>query len=1170
MFYLNNKQQPAKKVSGTIKSVDGFYKVDYCATPAREVFRCYTDGELVADIYVNVSIMKELQIQTENVQVSGDYEMFLPVTGYGSEDDSYTSFWNIADYVEDKKAKGNTKKITGWDYEPLELDGQYDHLINLDNYESIEDFIYKTRSLADVVRDSQLDLAWVKKKNYRIVRSREDIMEWLAGLDAYDTDSPGAIPVGFDTETSGLECNRTKRDILVGICMSYEDHGGVYFPLQHLRMDNIEMPVNEFLELLKPYCHKGSPKAKGLITHNGKFDWGVMKMYGWELNIVHDTLTRQAILNIGGVSNAIKLKKIAKEKLGYDVVELSDLYSYPSLNEIKAIQGQLNKGLQCNTITKRKVLGIEASKEIKDLMDFRFAEEDFVELYGPADADFPRLIYQATQADWDKEEGALDFIYNIEVALISMLGEQEYFGVKVQKEEFERLYNDATAEMKELEQEIFEIAGKEFKIGGAETVEVVHDICLVPYHPRYRTKTGNRSVDKHALEYYGQFKNKDGSAKYPIISKLQRYNKLKTLVSSFYGKLPKLVKDGYIFPNYNNIKAETGRLTCSNPNIQQTEPESRKYMLAREGKYLMICDYSQVEYRLMNGLAHEKGVIDFFRNDKEADYHIKAYSNMHGIPYAKVTSKQRKEGKQLNFGTSYGLQDKALALNLYGDDNEAAQKKAHAARTQYFDGVPRVRDYFEEQRDIAQQTHFARTLLGRKRYIKFFAEAESAPNDRKREMLIAKGRRVAGNMPVQGLAADIMKLAMIRIRAIWRKYTDKYAGSFGFVSEYEENARAVLNVHDEVCVEVSKTIHPHIAIMIMREAMEMDLSKVEPNIPPLYVGGNVGYNWYDGKADELEAPVDLMDRMAADARKHLEEGIEYEYLEDPKKFWGDAITRYNLEVLKTQSDIGYEDPDTGLMMPIHNVDDALNSVRIAKYATHYGNKGNYILGLVLATSDDFVWKNLDALLASDAFALKQLNRASDKYLNDYDGAKNSKVLRACAEYYGDFGGNVLNHVVKGHQIASVKVDKKSVDITDTDGSVFTYTDKLSLKTVKEVSKGFEVDDDFKSVEDLVNDIISFRGTDDIVFVKGSKLSVQALSLVLDMMIPVQNLRAMPNIKESDKLSVSLDMGTSEGPKHVAGKVLIKDFVEFAKETVLLDITDGNLKDVENKIFAYKF
>lgn len=1168
MFYLLNDEAPLKKASGRLKSTDGEYHIDYITTPSREVYRCYKGSEMVADIYVSLSILKELQIQSEKIQVSGDYELFINATGLtGIKDPN----WVKENFISDKNAKGSTNKVKGLTYEPLVTDAQYDNLINLDDYGSVEDFIYKTRSIKDYIRLNGINLGWLKHKNYRILRSREDIEEWIKGLDAYDTTAKGSIPVGFDTETSGLECNRTKNDILVGICMSYEDNGGVYFPLQHLRMDNIEIPLEEFLEMLKVYCHKDSPKKKNLITHNGKFDWGVMKMHDWDLNITDDTLTRQAILNIGGTSNVLKLKQIAHAELDIDVIELDDLYEYPSLNELKAVRSQLNKGLNCDAITKRKLLEIETAKDVRNLMDFRYATEEFVEIYGPADADFPRLIYQLTQEQWEAEEGALDFTYNMEIAIISMLGEQEYYGVAVEKEQFERLYDSAVEEMGTLEKEIYDIVGYEFKIGGAETEKAVYDDCGVPHHPRYRTKKGARSVDKHALKYYEQFKNKDDSPKYPIVIKLQRYNKLKTLVSSFYGKLPKLVRKGYIFPHYNNIKAETGRLTCAGPNIQQTEPESRYHMVPESDEfYFMICDYSQVEYRLMNGLAGQESVVEFFKNDSEADYHIMAYSNMHGIPYAKVTSKQRKEGKALNFGTSYGLQDKALALNLYGDDNEGAQKKAHAVREKYFAGVPKVRDYFDIQRDISQETHFARTLWGRKRYIKEFAQAEEASNPRRKEMLIAKGRRVSGNMPVQGLAADIMKLAMIRIRANWRKYGIKYAGKYGFTSDVnnlELNARAVLNVHDEVCIQINKAIHPNISIKIMREAMEIDLSK--HGIPPLYIGGNVGYNWHDGKADELEAPVALMDRFVEDATKRLENDEPLEGLQDPRTYWGDAITRYNLEVLDTQAKLGYEDPDTGKMMPIHTIDDALKSVRIAKYATHYEELGNFILGMVMLKGQQFVWDNLEKLKSDDSFVIKNINKASKLFPNNFEQAKQHLTFRTLGEFYGDFGGTVLKHAANGHMIKAVKSTRKNVVITDEDGQEYTYTEKESLHSDKPVSKGFELEDDFESLQDKVDNMVNVDTQNRVVYLKGEELSVQALDLILDLMIPIQVIRDNKDMKALKQFKVTLMLDSVE-PEHITGKNILEPFIPFVKEIVMLDLTDGNIKSVEEKINNFKF
>lgn len=1176
MFQFIGGESPKKKTSGKLLSKDGKLRIDYVATPSREVYRCRTEADIVGDIFVRVSILKDLQISTEVVQVAGDVKPFIGALELEGKKDPN---WDMVDFVEDSKSKGNTNKVKGFEYEVYETDATYANLVDLDNLSSIEDFMYRTRTLKEIAREQDINLEWAKKKNYRILRNREEIEEWIRGLDAYDTSTPKSIPVGFDTETSGLNVNRTKLDTIVGLCMSYENHGGVYFPLYHKRIKNVEIDPLELLDMLKPYCDKNSPKAKKLITHNGKFDWGVMKMYDWELNITDDTLTRQALMNIGETQQLLKLKAIAKKELGYDVIELDDLYEYPSLPEIKAIQHHLRQGASCDPITRRKVSEIKPDATARDvkgaLMDFRYAEEDFVEVYGPADADFPRLIYQMTQKRWEKEEGKLDFIYNLEIKLMPMLGEQEYYGIRIVTPEIERLNEESKKEMDDLEQKIFALAGKEFKIGGGDTPEVVYDICGVPHHPRYKTKSGNRSVDKHALKYYQQFKNSDGSPKYPIVEYLSRYNKLKTLVSSFYTKLPELEQEGFIFPNYNNIKAETGRLTCSNPNIQQTEPSSREYLVPdSDDYYFMVCDYSQAEYRIMNGLANEEKVVDFFRNDSEADYHILAYANMHGVPYASVTSKQRSEGKVLNFGTSYGLQDKALALALYGDDNEAAQRKAHAAREQYFAGVPKVLEYFEQQRDIAQESHFARTGFGRKRFIKFFAEAEYATG-RQREMLIAKGRRVAGNMPVQGLAADVMKISMVRVRELWRKYGREYAGRFGFTSDtnrLEDNARAVLNVHDEVCVQVNKKIHPNIAIKIMKEAMEVPLDNF--GIPTMYIGGNVGYNWLDGKRDELEASVELMNRMMRDATNRMENtGEEYDYLADPRTYWLHEITKYNLEVIYTEGLRGYEDPFSGEMKPIHSIDDALKSVRIAKYATHHGSKGKYIVGMVMIFGNEEVWKHYDVLMSDDTRVKNILNRAKTKYLNDFDSAKSSHNLRAFAEFYGDFGGTVLNHVIsgEGHEIANVSVTKKDVTITDTDGKEYVYDEKLSLTTEPKKdgdSRGKALEEDFVSLADKVDSMFAIDPNTERITIHCDELSVQGLQFILDLMMPPQVAKRMSNSK---LYNVSTKFKNMEAT-HEAGKVLLADFIPYCKEVIMHVLTGSShmLKEVEEKVNNHKF
>lgn len=1166
MFYLiGGSLGVAKKVSGTLVNVSGTKTIKYVATPARETYVGYEEGqsEPFGAITIRSTIIKELDTYTESVKGAGDYHAILEATG--TVTNSGTE-WLVENFVQDERAKGSTFNVKGFVYEPIDVASSYSNL-DISSLESkitsITDVLYKVRPLKEVLSESKMVLSWLDEKDYKVIYSREEFMEFLEGLKNYDDSE---MPVGFDTETSGLLVNRTMMDVLVGICMSYKDHSGVYIPLQHLKMNNLDMPMEEALQLLKPFIDSNSRERKSLLTHNGKFDWGVMKMYGIELNIVHDTLTRQAVLNIGKTGTLMKLKKIAKDVLGYDVLELDDLYVYPSPPEFLALQNAVRKGLQCDPITKRKLLSVENAtpKSISDSMfDFRFASEEFVEIYGPADADFPRLIFKNMKQEWDsenaKEQGKLDTIYNIEIAMIPVLGEQEFYGVRVVKEGFEELHSNALKEMNELEKLIYKEAGKEFKIGGKETASIVYDVCKVPYNPRYRTNKGERSVDKHALSYFSQFSNPDGSPMYPITKYLQNYNKKKTLVSSFYSKLPKLVFDDFIFPQYNNIRAETGRLTCSKPNIQQTEPSSREFMIAEEGYYFMICDYSQVEYRLMNGLAGETNVIKFFREDSEADYHIKAYSNMHSIPYAKVTSKQRKEGKGLNFGTSYGLQDKALALMLFGDDSEAYQLKAKEAREKYFAGVPKVLEYFEEQRDIAQETCYARTKFGRRRYIPQFEKAKTATG-RERDILIGKGRRVAGNMPVQGLAADIMKLAMIRARANFRKY--------GF---YEDKVRLVLNVHDELCAQVKLGIHPDLVIKIMREAMEMDFSNW--NIPPLYIGGNVGYSWLDGKEDFLEAPVELMDRMVNNANNIINEKKEFPLILDPREYWREEIIKYNLEVLDTQSKTGYidpDDPEEKRILPIHNIDDALKSVRIAKYATHDSfyskgkSRGVFILGMVMLKGHEAIWNDFYNILEhGEEISIHLLNQAKDKF-SDYEEARNSLALRTSAEWFGfsGYGGDILNFAVTKGNIKEISfksegsgsLKKNFCLITDMNDVVHTFEkSQFKLTPPEKVLVGQELVEKERTVLQELENIFSIEETRKVLKIKTDTITPQTLEKIIDLLSNVRNLNSLLKDPSHETYSLGLYSENDSNLNILPFREMPVEFVPIVKELLRNDL-----------------
>lgn len=435
----------------------------------------------------------------------------------------------------------------------------------------------------DVMRP--YNFSWAKDKDYRILQKEEDILEFIDGL------SKTEELVGFDTETTGLKVHKFKTDHLVGICMSYEDNSGVYFPTDHKLFDNVEMGTEKLLELLKPYCDSNSPLRKDLVLHNGGFDWKVMKMYGWDLNITHDTLILQALNRISSAKYMLGLKGIASHVLKVDTIDLGDIF-------------------------------YKLTKEDKEggIMDFRYIPYDIVELYGGADADFPRLIFKHMQENWDEK---LNYIYNIEINAIKAIASQEYEGVRIDLGTFKTLEEGAKKRLTELTEEIYEIAGKTFNIeSSTQKSLILYGDMGVPKVARFKTKSGY-STGKDMMEHFADIKDENGDAKYPIIEKLQEFSKVSQRLKLFYTKIPKMEDRGHLFPSYMQMGTESGRLSSNSPNLQQTEPSSRTAMLpTSDDYYFLICDYSQVEYRLSAGLNGEKKVIDFFSGNPEADYHI--------------------------------------------------------------------------------------------------------------------------------------------------------------------------------------------------------------------------------------------------------------------------------------------------------------------------------------------------------------------------------------------------------------------------------------------------------------------------------------------------------------------------------------------------------------------
>lgn len=992
MFSLLDGEKPTEKKFVATGIIDGKY-VEYLASRTKEILNIYNDVHLT-DIIGSIHKNKPATAVSDDdckIQVAGDWEDFAYIVGVNLKAGEIPPR-----LVESGLQKSNTQtklqKSKKLKYKVLS-----DVKVTYDTHSygsSVIDFLYQAKSVDEIIEEKQIDMSWTEEKNYRVLTNTMEILQWIEGLDKTDE------IVGFDTETTGLLVNSSKKDVIVGICMSYEDNGGVYFPLKHERMQNVDMGEEELIRRLKPYIDKRSKKRKKLVTHNGGFDWKVMHSLDIYLNIVYDTFARFSIMEISNAKFMSGLKAIASRELGIDVIELSDMYKSRTDKDILAVKDAVfNQGLYVNDITKYK---LERASKWEDLKyDFRYAPEDFVRIYGSADADFPRLIHKIMDSRWDSE---LDMIYNIEIGVIPAIGEQEYYGVKAVESEFNRLYEETVTQIKELESEIYALAGHKFDINSPQQKsKVLFEEMGCPVLPRFYTKKGLIGTGGSVLDTLAGYKNKDGTLMYPIVKLLRKHSKLTKLVSSFYGKLPQLIHNEHLYPTYKSMGAETGRFSCANPNLQQTEPTSRSYMIPdNDDYYFLICDYSQVEYRIMSGLSQERKVIDFFANNPEADYHIMAVSNMMNIPYEDVTPKQRKMGKKLNFGTTYGLGDENLALNLYGNTTPFHQMMARQAREQYFAGVPTLRDYFERKRDEAQEKGYAVTMFGRRREIPEF-KYKNAP-----EWKIAGGRRKAGNMPVQGTAADLQKMALTRI----------YNG-FKRRGHFEDEARIVMNIHDEVVMHVHKSLNPWYALMIVREAMEMDLSKF--GFPPLYVGGNVGYSWKDGKADDLEAPVLLMDRKVAEVKEFLAQGHTWRDLptyDDPRTMWLHEIQKFSLQEVEREM----------TEKNIQDLDHFHKEKRCLKYAMVFNDDNNYENNIFYSIKEhgwEYTFENREAIMQQEIIPyVEQVSHKGEEIPDTEEG---------------------INALVRKHLKYSKKYKVLRISLVDADSDFFTVLNEMMVE-----------------------------------------------------------------------------------------------------------------------------
>lgn len=409
-----------------------------------------------------------------------------------------------------------------------------------------------------------------------------------------------------------------------------------------------------------------------------------------------------------------------------------------------------------------------------------------------------------------KENNLYSLYENVEKPLVKILADMEKTGVKVDKNKILELNEEYSKLADEYEQRVYELAGEVFNLNSPKQLGVIlFDKMKLPVVKK--TKTGY-STDVEVLEKL--------SEDYEIAEYILKYRSLNKLISTYLvGILDYIMEDDRVRTSYKQMITATGRLSSVDPNLQnipvrtQEGKNIRKVFVADKNKVFIDADYSQIELRVLAHLSKDLVMIDSFKND--LDIHYKTASEVFGVPIKEVTDNQRRSAKAVNFGIVYGISDYGLSKDLNITRNEARQ---------YIDGYlntyPNIKNYMEEIVKIAKKDGYVTTILGRKRYI---PEINS-----KNFNIRSFGERIALNTPIQGSAADIIKLAMIKV--------------YERLKEEKVSAKLILQIHDELIIECDEK-EKDIVKNILKESME-NVYKLDL---PLKVDICEGRNWYESK-----------------------------------------------------------------------------------------------------------------------------------------------------------------------------------------------------------------------------------------------------------------------------------------------------------------------------------
>ena len=592
--------------------------------------------------------------------------------------------------------------------------------------------------------------------NYQLIDKEEDIQKLC---DLFITKQI----ISFDTETTSTEAINAE---LVGLSFAFKEREAFYVPVPADRNEaqkivNIFKPLYENEDILK-------------IGQNMKYDIEVLRNYGIEVR--------------GEMFDTMIAHYLIQPELRHNMDYMAEIYLDYQTIHIEELIGPKGRG----------------QKNMRDLTPEQIYE------YAAEDADITLQLKNKLEPEL-KRFGAEDLFYNIEMPLMPVLAEMEMNGVRIDTDSLKETSGVLTSRMKEIESRIYELAGTEFNIASPKQVgEVLFDRLKIVEKAK-KTKTGQYVTNEEVLQSLKH--------KHEIVADILEHRGLKKLLGTYVDALPKLInpRTGHIHTSFNQTVTATGRLSSSDPNLQnipvrgEDGKEIRKAFIPEPGCEFFSADYSQIELRVMAHLSGDENMIEAFREGH--DIHAATAAKIYKEDINAVSRDQRTKAKRANFGIIYGITVFGLAERL-----EISRDEAKQLISGYFETFPKVKEYMDKSILEARAKGYAETLFHRRRYL--------ADINSHNATVRGFAERNAINAPIQGTAADIIKVAMIRIH---RRFKAEGIQS-----------KMILQVHDELNFSVIPEEHDKVESIVLHEMQNAFKMQV-----PLVADSGWGKNWLE-------------------------------------------------------------------------------------------------------------------------------------------------------------------------------------------------------------------------------------------------------------------------------------------------------------------------------------